>query len=79
MHEGMLNLYDLTNLKNPDKGTKPYLEFLRKVVLLLQLVEAFVLNTIWPKELGFFNEAALKGDLGNLILRPLGLRGKKKP
>ena len=25
-------------------------------------------NTIWPEELGFFNEPALKGDLGNLIL-----------
>jgi len=35
-------------------------------------------NTIWPDELGFFNQPALKGDLGNLILETFRLRGKEE-
>ena len=35
-------------------------------------------NTIWPEELGFFNEPALKGDLGNLILETFRMRGKEE-
>ena len=35
-------------------------------------------NTIWPSELGYFNDRALKGDLGDLILATYEEKGKEK-
>ena len=77
MHEGVLNLHDWINLKNPDKGTETLFGVFKKSCI-TTTVGRVLFNTIWPKELGFFNEPALKGDLGNLILETFRLRGKEE-
>ena len=76
LQEGVLNLHNWIRLKNPDKGMTHYSEFPSEA--LSTTVGRALFNTIWPEELGFFNEPALKGDLGNLILETTILRARTK-
>ncbi len=75
LQEGVLNLHNWIRLKNPDKG-KDTLFGISKRSVITTTVGRALFNTIWPEELGFFNEPALKGDLGNLILETYNLKGK---
>ncbi len=75
LQEGILNLHNWIRLKNPDKS-KDTLFGISKRSVITTTVGRALFNTIWPGELGFFNEPALKGDLGNLILETYNLKGK---
>ena len=77
LHEGVLSLHDWINMKNPDKG-KQTLFGISKKSCVCTTVGRVLFNTIWPDELGFFNQPALKGDLGNLILETFRLSGKEE-
>ena len=77
MQEGVLNLHDWIDLANPDKGKDTQFGLAKKSVI-RTTVGRVLFNTIWPPELGFFNEPALKGDLGNLILETFKLLGKSE-
>jgi DNA-directed RNA polymerase subunit beta' len=75
LQEGVLNLHNWIRLKNPDKGNDTLYGISKRSVITTTVGRA-LFNTIWPEELGFFNEPALKGDLGNLILETYNLKGK---
>jgi len=75
LQENVLQLHDWIDLKNPDKGTETVFGLVSKNIIRTTLGRV-LFNTIWPKEVGFFNQPALKGDLGNLILETFRLRGK---
>ena len=75
LQEGVLNLHNWIRLKNPDKGNDTLFGISKRSVIRTTVGRA-LFNTIWPEELGFFNEPALKGDLGNLIFETYNLKGK---
>jgi DNA-directed RNA polymerase subunit beta' len=77
LQEGALRLHDWIDLKNPDKGAETQFGISKRTVI-RTTVGRVLFNTIWPDELGFFNEPALKGDLGNLILETFKLKGKEE-
>ena len=77
LQEGVLNLHNWIRLKNPDKGNETKFGITKRSVIITTVGRA-LFNTIWPEELGFFNEPALKGDLGNLILETYNLKGKEE-
>ena len=70
LQEGVLNLHNWIRLKNPDKGNETKFGITKRSVIITTVGRA-LFNTIWPEELGFFNEPALKGDLGNSNSRNL--------
>ena len=74
LQEGVLNLHDWIDLKNPDKGRETQFGISKRTVI-RTTVGRVLFNTIWPDELGFFNLPALKGDLGDLILETFKLKG----
>ena len=75
LQEGVLDLHNWIRLKNPDKGLETRFGITKRSVITTTVGRA-LFNTIWPEELGFFSEPALKGDLGNLILETYNLKGK---
>ena len=77
LQEGVLNLHNWIYLKNPDKGKDTKFGISKRSVIITTVGRA-LFNTIWPEELGFFNETALKGDLGNLILETYNFKGKEE-
>ncbi|MAS79411.1 MAG: DNA-directed RNA polymerase subunit beta', partial [Opitutae bacterium] len=64
LQEGVLNLHDWIDLKNPDKGNETQFGITKRTVI-RTTVGRVLFNTIWPDELGYFNQPALKGDLGD--------------
>ncbi|MDE0575327.1 MAG: DNA-directed RNA polymerase subunit beta' [Opitutales bacterium] len=75
MHEGALKLHDWIDLRNPDKGRDTVFGISGRSII-RTTVGRVIFNTIWPKELGFFNEPALKGGVGDLILETFKALGK---
>ena len=75
MHEGALKLHDWIDLRNPDKGKETCFGITGRSVI-RTTVGRVLFNTIWPEELGFFNDPALKGSLGDLILETFRLKDK---
>jgi len=75
LQEEALTLHDWIDLKNPDKDRETQFGLSSRSVI-RTTVGRVLFNTIWPKELGFFNKPALKGDLGNLILETYRIHGK---
>ena len=75
LQEEALTLHDWIDLKNPDKDRDTQFGLSSRSVI-RTTVGRVLFNTIWPKELGFFNKPALKGDLGNLILETYRIHGK---
>ena len=74
--EGSLHLHDWVRYANPD--------FNRKTVhgdpngsTIVTTVGRIIFNTIWPSELGFFNETVKKGQLGDLILKTYKYCGRE--
>ena len=63
LQEEALTLHDWIDLKNPDKDRETQFGLSSRSVI-RTTVGRVLFNTIWPKELGFFNKPALKGDLG---------------
>ncbi len=60
LHDNVLSLHDWIDMKNPDKGKETLFGISKKGVV-RTTVGRVLFNTIWPDELGFFNEPALKG------------------
>ncbi len=77
MAEGALKLHDRIDLRNPDKGRETKFGISKRSVI-RTTVGRVLFNTIWPKELGFFNGPALKGALGDLILETYRVTGKEE-
>ncbi|MBG28476.1 MAG: DNA-directed RNA polymerase subunit beta' [Opitutae bacterium] len=75
--EGALKTHDWIDLRNPDKGTETRFGNSRKNII-RTTVGRVLFNTIWPAELGYFNDRALKGDLGDLILATYEEKGKEE-
>ena len=69
LQEGVLNLHNWIRLKNPDKGNDTLYGISKRSVITTTVGRA-LFNTIWPEELGFFNEPALK-DLRALLPEPV--------
>ena len=59
LHVGVLTLHDWIDMKNPDKGKESLFGITKKSVV-RTTVGRVLFNTIWPDELGFFNQPALK-------------------
>ena len=75
--EGALKTHDWIDLRNPDKGKETRFGNSRKNII-RTTVGRVLFNTIWPADLGYFNDRALKGDLGDLILATYEEKGKEE-
>ncbi len=66
--EGSVATHDWIRFKNPDRGSKtPYGD--ADAVVIKTTVGRVIFNQIWPKQLGFFNKAATKKQLSDIIWR----------
>ncbi|MFP6855215.1 MAG: DNA-directed RNA polymerase subunit beta', partial [Opitutales bacterium] len=74
--EGALKTHDWIDLRNPDRNTETRFGNARKPII-RTTVGRVLFNTIWPKELGFFNDRAVKSILGDLILATYEETGKE--
>ncbi|NBV78551.1 MAG: DNA-directed RNA polymerase subunit beta', partial [Verrucomicrobia bacterium] len=74
--EGALHFHDWVRYANPDFGrdTVHGDKTSRTIVTTLGRI---IFNTIWPTELGFFNETVKKGQLGDLILKTYKAVGRE--
>ncbi|MEP7016010.1 MAG: DNA-directed RNA polymerase subunit beta', partial [Verrucomicrobiota bacterium] len=68
MSEGKVKTHDRIRFKNPDYG-KQTLNGNAETKVLETTAGRVVFNEIWPKELGFFNKAAGKKQLSDIIWR----------
>src|SRR4029077_521114 len=74
MAEGTVRTHDRTRFKNPDLGHKtPFGNAEAKVFE--TTAGRVIFNQIWPKQLGFFNKAAGKKQLSDIIWRCYQLAG----
>jgi DNA-directed RNA polymerase subunit beta' len=74
MAEGAVRTHDRIRFKNPDLGHKtPFGNAEAKV--LETTAGRVIFNRIWPKQLGFFNKAAGKKQLSDIIWRCYQLAG----
>jgi len=74
--EGSLHTHDWIDLRNPDQDRETRFGNARKKII-RTTVGRVLFNTIWPSDLGFFNDRALKGNLGDLILATYEEKGKE--
>jgi DNA-directed RNA polymerase subunit beta' len=75
--EGDITTHQLIRLKNPDYGHDT--RFGKKNEKVVVTTAGRVLfNTIWPSEIGYFNEVANKKQLGEIILRCYQIAGHEK-
>ena len=75
--EGAVRTHTRIDLRNPDYGKETRKGNSRKKII-RTTVGRVLFNTIWPNELGYFNDRALKGDLGDLILATYEEKGKEE-
>jgi DNA-directed RNA polymerase subunit beta' len=66
--EGIITTHQSILMKNPNFGTKTVFGNADKK-LIKTTAGRVLFNTIWPKEIGFYNETAGKKHLGEIILR----------
>jgi DNA-directed RNA polymerase subunit beta' len=66
--EGIVTTHQSVLMKNPNFGTKTWFGNMDKK-LIKTTAGRVLFNTIWPKEIGFYNETAGKKHLGEIILR----------
>jgi len=66
--EGALHFHDWVRYANPDFG-RDTVHGDKNSRTIVTTVGRIIFNTIWPIELGFFNETVKKGQLGDLILK----------
>jgi len=75
--DGAVKTHDRIRLANPDFGRKTvYGDATSKVIV--TTVGRVVFSEIWPEELGFYNKAAGKSQLGDLIWRCYKTCGHEK-
>lgn len=75
--EGSVRKHDWINLRNPDYGKKTAFGNESKRVI-RTTVGRVLFNSIWPREVGFFNDLATKGKLSDLILETYRCSGKEE-
>ncbi len=75
--EGILRKHDWIDIRNPDYGRKTVFGKPEKKIL-RTTVGRVIFNTIWPDEIGYFNELAPKGKLGDLILATYEQTGQEE-
>jgi DNA-directed RNA polymerase subunit beta' len=74
MAEGSIRTHDRIRIKNPDHGQQT--TFGNAEVKILETTAGRVIfNQIWPKQLGFFNKAAGKKQLSDIIWRCYQIAG----
>jgi DNA-directed RNA polymerase subunit beta' len=74
MAEGSVRTHDRIRIKNPDHGQQT--TFGNAEVKILETTAGRVIfNQIWPKQLGFFNKAAGKKQLSDIIWRCYQIAG----
>ena len=69
MADGAVKTHDRIRLQNPDFGQETDLRRLRPRRVIETTVGRVIFNEIWPDELGFFNKAAGKKQLSDIIWR----------
>ncbi len=74
--EGALHFHDWVRYANPDFG-RDTVHGDKNARTIVTTVGRIIFNTIWPSELGFFNETVKKGQLGDLILKTYKSVGKE--
>ena len=74
--EGALHFHDWVRYANPDFG-RDTVHGDKNARTIVTTVGRIIFNTIWPAELGFFNETVKKGQLGDLILKTYKAVGKE--
>ncbi len=74
--EGALHFHDWVRYANPDLG-RDTVHGDKNARTIVTTVGRIIFNTIWPSELGFFNETVKKGQLGDLILKTYKAVGKE--
>ncbi len=74
--EGALHFHDWVRYANPDLG-RDTVHGDKTARTIVTTVGRIIFNTIWPSELGFFNETVKKGQLGDLILKTYKAVGKE--
>ncbi|MEI6120939.1 MAG: DNA-directed RNA polymerase subunit beta' [Opitutae bacterium] len=74
--EGALHFHDWVRYANPDFG-RDTVHGDKNARTIVTTVGRIIFNTIWPAELGFFNETVKKGQLGDLILKTYKSVGKE--
>jgi len=74
--EGALHFHDWVRYANPDFGRNT-VHGDKHARTIVTTVGRIIFNTIWPAELGFFNETVKKGQLGDLILKTYKAVGKE--
>src|SRR5438094_755534 len=76
MAEGSVKTHDRTRFKNPDFGRDTI--YGDKTVRVIETTAGRVLfNPIWPKDIGFFNRAAGKKQLSDIIWRCYQVAGQE--
>jgi DNA-directed RNA polymerase subunit beta' len=68
--------HDRIRFKNPDCGRKPFTAIATRRVI-ETTAGRVIFNEIWPKELGFFNKAAGKKQLSDIIWRCYQVAGQQ--
>jgi DNA-directed RNA polymerase subunit beta' len=74
--EGALHFHDWVRYANPDFG-RDTVHGDKNARTIVTTLGRIIFNTIWPSELGFFNETVKKGQLGDLILKTYKAVGKE--
>src|SRR5438552_3815200 len=74
MAEGSIRTHDRIRIKNPDHGQQTTFGNAEAKVI-ETTAGRVILNEIWPKELGFFNKAAGKKQLSDIIWRCYQIAG----
>ena len=75
--DGALKTHDRVRLANPDFGRQTVFGDANKKVI-ETTVGRVVFSEIWPAELGFYNKAAGKSQLGDLIWKCYKFAGHDK-
>ncbi|MBT4224324.1 MAG: DNA-directed RNA polymerase subunit beta' [Opitutae bacterium] len=73
--DGVLKKHDWIDFLNPDCGKETFFGNSHGKVI-RTTVGRVIFNSIWPDEIGFFNNPATKGKLGDLILQTFNHCGK---
>ncbi|MFP6901009.1 MAG: DNA-directed RNA polymerase subunit beta' [Opitutales bacterium] len=73
--EGVVKTHTRIDLRNPDYDKETRNGNARKKII-RTTVGRVLFNTVWPSELGYFNDRVVKSDLGDLILATYEEKGK---
>ena len=76
MADGAVRTHDRIRFENPDFGRRPFTAT-QNTSVIETTVGRVIFNEIWPKDIGFFNKAAGKKQLGDIIWRCYQVAGQE--